>query len=82
MRRGARSGYSPCPVRAAGGAPPLDGPRVREPVDRATDALPNAFAHGRFVMTSSFLFGIGFAMKFLRAEERGEERAVPELIAA
>ena len=51
------------------------------PVDRVTDALLNAFVHGRFVMTFSFLFGLGFAIQYLRAESRSGGAAATRLLA-
>jgi uncharacterized protein len=41
------------------------------PADRVTEALLNAFVHSRFITIFSFLFGLGFAVQYLRAEARG-----------
>ncbi len=48
-------------------------------LDRLVVAGVLVFAQGKFVTLFSFLFGWGFAMQLLRAEERGRTAAFPRL---
>jgi uncharacterized protein len=41
------------------------------PVDRIIEMMVRTFVYGRFWTIFSFLFGLGFAVQFLRAEARG-----------
>lgn len=63
------SGYENLPEKAKQALPTW-------PADRVTDALLNAFLHERFITIFSFLFGLGFAVQYLRAEARGARAAV------
>ncbi|MGH3086306.1 MAG: DUF418 domain-containing protein [Rubrobacteraceae bacterium] len=40
--------------------------------DRAAEFLVTVFAEGKFITTLAFLFGLGFALQGMRADERGQ----------